>query len=60
MDWRDVEVVTDGWGRPMLTLHGALAAAVATTLGPIDTHLSLTHEPSMAAAVVVIEQKEGA
>ena len=57
MDWREVEVVPDGWGRPVLTLHGALAAAVETTLGPVDLHLSLTHEPTMAAAVVVIEPR---
>lgn len=55
MDWREVEVIPDAWGRPVLTLHGALAAAVDSTLGPIDLHLSVTHEPTMAAAVVVIE-----
>ena len=58
MDWREVEVVTDGWGRPLLRLHGDLAAAVAGALGPVELHVSLTHEPTMAAAVVVIEQKE--
>ena len=56
MDWRDVEVVADGWGRPGLRLRGALADAVTGTLGPVVLHLSLTHEPTMAAAVVVIEQ----
>ena len=28
MDWRQVEVVPDAWGRPTLVLHGELAAAV--------------------------------
>jgi holo-[acyl-carrier protein] synthase len=55
MDWREVEVVTDGWGRPMLTLHGDLAAAVRSSLGEVVLHVSITHEPMMAAAVVVIE-----
>lgn len=55
MDWRDVEVLLDGWGRPTLALHGALAAAVRDTLGEIALHVSITHEPSMAAAVVVLE-----
>lgn len=55
MDWREVEVITDGWGRPMITLHGDLAAAVRSSLGEVTIHLSITHEPSMAAAVVVIE-----
>ena len=55
MDWRDVEVRVDGWGRPALALHGALAAAVRATLGEITLHVSITHEPSMAAAVVILE-----
>jgi len=56
MDWRDVEVTTDGWGRPILVLHGALASAVAAALGPVTLHVSITHEPTMAAAVVLIEE----
>ena len=55
MDWREVEVVPDVWGRPTLVLHGDLAAAVQATLGEVVVHLSITHEPTMAAAVVVIE-----
>jgi phosphopantetheine--protein transferase-like protein len=55
MDWRQVEVVPDVWGRPTLVLHGELASAVQATLGPVVIHLSITHEPTMAAAVVVIE-----
>jgi holo-[acyl-carrier protein] synthase len=58
MDWREVEVVSDGWGRPMIALHGALAGAVSATLGPVVAHVSVTHEPTMAAAVVVIEDRE--
>jgi holo-[acyl-carrier protein] synthase len=55
MDWRQVEVVPDGWGRPTLALHGELASAVLATLGEVVLHVSITHEPTMAAAVVVIE-----
>lgn len=55
MDWRQVEIIPDGWGRPMLTLHGALAEAVRSSLGNVVLHVSITHEPTMAAAVVVIE-----
>jgi holo-[acyl-carrier protein] synthase len=58
MDWREVEVTPDGWGRPLLVLHGDLAAAVRATLGPVRTHVSITHEPAMAAAVVIIEDQE--
>jgi holo-[acyl-carrier protein] synthase len=59
MDWREVEVRTDGWGRPFLALHGAMAAAVRSTLGPVVAHVSLTHEPAMASAFVVIEDAAG-
>jgi holo-[acyl-carrier protein] synthase len=55
MDWRQVEVVPDMWGRPTLVLHGDLAAAVRATLGEVVIHLSITHEPTMAAAVVVLD-----
>jgi holo-[acyl-carrier protein] synthase len=58
LDWREVEVRTDPWGRPVLALHGAVAAAVAASLGPVRCHLSLTHEPTTAAAVVVLEHEE--
>jgi holo-[acyl-carrier protein] synthase len=55
MDWRQVEVAADGWGRPRLVLHGELAGAVRATLGEVTAHVSITHEPTMAAAVVVLE-----
>lgn len=58
-DWREVEVVSDGWGRPTLVLHGAVAHAVGEALGRVRIHVSLTHEEHAAAAVVVIERVEG-
>lgn len=58
LDWREVEVVVDGWGRPRLSLHGALADAVRASVGDVITHVSITHEPEMAAAVVVLEDAQ--
>ncbi|MCU0300049.1 MAG: holo-ACP synthase [Candidatus Nanopelagicales bacterium] len=58
VDWREVELRTDPWGRPVLALHGEVAAAVAASLGPVRCHVSLTHEPTTAAAVVVIEPED--
>lgn len=55
LDLRDVEVVGDAWGRPRLSLHGALARAVVASLGETRTHLSISHDGPLAAAVVVIE-----
>jgi len=58
MDWRQVEVVSDGWGRPGLHLHGQLAEAVRAALGRVVLHLSISHEPAMASAVVIIEDAQ--
>jgi holo-[acyl-carrier protein] synthase len=52
--FRQVEVVREPNGRPRLELHGA-AAERARELGVKETHVSLTHERSSAAAVVILE-----
>jgi holo-[acyl-carrier protein] synthase len=52
--WSDMEVVTDTHGRPALRLLGR-AAARATELGVVRTHLSLTHSDASAGAVVILE-----
>lgn len=57
LDLRDVEVVADGWGRPALRLHGPVADHLAADLPqPVTTHLSLSHDGPVAAAVVILEQ----
>lgn len=33
VDWREIEVVTDRWGRPSLRLSGTIAHAVGRGLG---------------------------
>lgn len=48
---RDIEVVTDMWGRPRVRLTGAIAKHLAD----VTIHVSLTHEGDTAAAVVVLE-----
>lgn len=53
VDYREIEVVCDDWGRPGLRLHGRVARA----LGPgLRTWLSLTHDGGYAAAYVVLER----
>ncbi len=49
-----VEVVRTGSGRPELRLGGA-AARRAASLGVRRAHVSLTHQRSTAAAMVVLE-----
>ena len=48
---RDIEVVTDMWGRPKVRLTGAIAEHLADVI----IHVSLTHEGDTAAAVAILE-----
>ena len=50
---RDIEVVTDMWGRPKVRLTGA----IAEHLKDVTIHLSLTHEGDTAAAVAILEER---
>lgn len=52
--FRQVEVAHHDSGAPHVLLHGA-AAERAASLGVDSIHLSITHERSYAAAVVVLE-----
>ena len=49
--YRDIEVITDMWGRPKVRLTGAIAEHLADVV----IHVSLTHEGDTAAAVAIIE-----
>jgi len=54
LSFRQVEVERDAAGAPRLKLHDH-AARRAAELGVRHTHVSLTHQPGVAAAVVVLE-----
>ena len=54
LGFRQIEVVRAENGRPELRLTGQ-AAERARQLGARTFHVSLTHQPSMAAAVVILE-----
>jgi holo-[acyl-carrier protein] synthase len=49
--YRDIEVVTDMWGRPKVRLTGA----IAEHLEHVIVHVSLTHDGDTAAAVAILE-----
>lgn len=51
---RDIEVVTDIWGRPAIRVRGEMA----THLHDVHFHISLTHDGDTAAAVAVMERLE--
>jgi len=55
MGFRDVEIVREGDGPPRLVLTGE-AARRAESLGVVRSHVSLTHQPGLAAAVVILER----
>ena len=48
---RDIEVITDMWGRPKVRLSGG----IAEHLEYVTVHVSLTHEGDIAAAVAILE-----
>lgn len=50
---RDIEVVTDTWGRPRIRLSGAIGEYLAD----MTMHVTLTHDGDTAAAFVVLEQE---
>jgi holo-[acyl-carrier protein] synthase len=56
--WRDVGVRNLKSGQPVLELEGR-ARQLAAEYGVSISHISLTHTRTHAAAVVVIERKEG-
>lgn len=49
---RDIEVVTDTWGRPRIRLSGG----IAEHLEGLTVHVTLTHDGDTAAAFAVLEQ----
>lgn len=52
VSWRDIEVLPNRRGKPLLLLHGT-AAARAARIGLDDADITLTHARDYAAAVVV-------
>lgn len=54
LGFRDVEVVREGNQPPRLILYGE-AVRRAESLGVVRSHVSLTHQPGLAAAVVILE-----
>lgn len=60
VDLRAIEVRLDGQGRPSIALHGEVAEEVASLAialelrGEIVTHISISHDGGVAAAVVML------
>lgn len=54
LGWKDIEVRRREGGQPFLVLHGG-GEVLAREFGVRNTHLSLTHHETAAAAVAVLE-----
>ncbi len=52
VSWREVEVLNQGTGQPVLQLHGE-AAVIAQNLQLVDFSVTLSHTRKYAAAVVI-------
>ena len=52
--WRDIEIINEQDGRPVVRLHGR-AKEMADALGVRRVFVSLTHTRDIAAATVVLE-----
>ena len=53
--WRDLEILPDELGKPILHLHGQ-ARARAEALGANNMHVSITHSATLAVAQVILEK----
>lgn len=58
MRWLDVEIVNEPWGRPVVRLHGEVAAVCARRgARAVDVSLSHTGDYAVAQAVVITDEE---
>lgn len=53
-DLREIEVVSDAWGRPRLRLRGQIARLCQR----FQAHVSLSHDGDLATAIVVLATRD--
>lgn len=51
VNWQEIEVRPDRWGRVTLALHGEVARTVNLSLGDVRVSLSISHDGDYATAV---------
>jgi len=54
VDFREIEVQPDRWGRVAVVTHGDVEKAVAASLGPVTTSLSISHDGDTAVATCLV------
>lgn len=53
---QEIEVIEDSWRRPQVALHGQVKTDFEESMGPVQVHLSLSHDGPVATAFVVLEK----
>lgn len=56
VDWADIEVRPDAWGRVALELRGEVARLARESLGDFSTALSISHDGDYATATVYLSR----
>lgn len=56
LNWREIEVRPDRWGRVAVLPTGEVAAALTASVGQVDTSLSISHDGDYATATVLLEK----
>lgn len=56
VDWAEIEVRPDAWGRVALELRGEIARLARESLGDFSTALSISHDGDYATAIVYLSR----
>ncbi|NLF91789.1 MAG: 4'-phosphopantetheinyl transferase superfamily protein, partial [Corynebacterium marinum] len=54
VDFREIVIQPDRWGRVAVELRGDVARAVAESLGEVSTSLSISHDGDVAVATCLL------
>ena len=57
VDWAEIEVYPDAWGRVALALRGEIARQAHDSLGEYTTALSISHDGDYATATVILSRQ---
>lgn len=58
VDFRDIEIHPDRWGRVGVEKKGTVAQAVADSIGDVATSLSISHDGDYAIATCLVYSKD--
>ena len=56
VNWQDIEVVADAWGRVELIVQGEMKQAVEQSLGAYHCAISISHDGGFATASCILQR----